>query len=59
MQHFERAQQQWGIFQSLWFVVVTFSTVGYGDSVPGDWPAQTFVMGSIIMALIILPVQVG
>ena len=39
-------------------MVVTFSTVGYGDSVPSDWPAQTFVMFSIFMALIILPMQV-
>ena len=59
VQHFERAQRRWGTFKSLWFVVVTFSTVGYGDSVPADWPAQTFVMFSIFMALIILPMQVG
>jgi hypothetical protein len=32
--------------------------VGYGDSVPADWPAQTFVMFSIFMALIIMPMQV-
>ncbi|XP_046845031.1 potassium channel subfamily T member 2-like isoform X2 [Xenia sp. Carnegie-2017] len=57
VQHFERVHKKWNMFESLWFVVVTFSTVGYGDKVPNDWPAQTFVMLSIIMALVILPMQ--
>ena len=43
----------------LWFVVVTFSTVGYGEYTPNDWPAQTFVMIMIAIALILLPVEVG
>ena len=40
-------------------MVVTFSTVGYGDYRPDDWPAQTFVIIMIACALILLPVEVG
>ena len=37
-----------GIFQSLWFCVVTMSTVGYGDVTPIKW------LGRIAAALVIL-----
>ncbi len=37
-----------GIFQSLWFCVVTMSTVGYGDVTPIRW------LGRIAAALVIL-----
>ena len=40
-------------------MVVTFSTVGYGEFTPSDWPAQTFVMIMIACALILLPVEVS
>lgn len=56
--HLERAQKQWNFFECIWFVVVTFSTVGYGDHTPPDWPAQTFVMLMIITALVLLPIEV-
>ena len=39
--------------------MVTFSTVGYGDYRPDDWPAQTFVIIMIACALILLPVEVS
>lgn len=34
---------------SLWWVVVTLSTVGYGDAVPLTWPGRT--LGAVIMIL--------
>ena len=42
----------------IWFVMVTFSTVGYGEYTPSDWPAQTFVMIMIACAIIMLPIEV-
>ena len=58
--HLERPNRQpWDLFESTWFIVVTFSTVGYGDYKPEDWPAQTFVMIMIACALILLPVEVS
>ena len=56
--HLERPASKWNFFVCLWFVVVTFSTVGYGEYTPNDWPAQTFVMIMIACALILLPVEV-
>lgn len=57
--HLERPASRWNLQVCLWFVVVTFSTVGYGEYTPDDWPAQTFVMIMIAIALILLPVEVG
>lgn len=45
------------IFESFYFVVVTFSTVGYGDFKPETWPSQLFIMVMICVALIVLPTQ--
>lgn len=45
------------IFESIYFVVVTFSTVGYGDFKPETWPSQLFIMVMICVALIVLPTQ--
>ena len=58
LQHLERAHGNWTMFKALWFVVVTFSTVGYGDTVPRDNLSRTWVMIMIIMALLILPAEV-
>ncbi|KAJ7339482.1 potassium channel, sub T, member 2 [Desmophyllum pertusum] len=55
--HLERPASKWNFFVCIWFVVVTFSTVGYGEYTPNDWPAQTFVMIMIACALILLPVE--
>ena len=58
--HLERAvREPWDFFDCIWFVVVTFSTVGYGDTRPNDWPGQTFVIIMIACALILLPVEVS
>ena len=46
------------LFQSTYYVVVTFSTVGYGDYVPDIWPSQLYMVIMICVALIVLPTQV-
>ncbi|XP_058969191.2 potassium channel subfamily T member 1 isoform X2 [Pocillopora verrucosa] len=55
--HLERPASQWSFFVCIWFVMVTFSTVGYGEFTPSDWPAQTFVMIMIACAIIMLPIE--
>lgn len=40
-------------------MVVTFSTVGYGDLVPDIWPSQLYMVIMICVALIVLPTQVS
>ncbi|XP_016844675.1 potassium channel subfamily T member 2 isoform X3 [Nasonia vitripennis] len=58
IQHFQRAgHRHLNLFQSTYFVVVTFSTVGYGDFVPDIWPSQLFMVIMICVALIVLPTQ--
>ncbi|BFZ20395.1 hypothetical protein BsWGS_23433 [Bradybaena similaris] len=57
--HLQRASKKnFGMFQSLWFVVVTLATVGFGDVCPDIWPSQLFIMIMICFALVILPTQV-
>lgn len=59
IQHFQRAgHRHLNLFQSTYFVVVTFSTVGYGDFVPDIWPSQLYMVIMICVALIVLPTQV-
>jgi voltage-gated potassium channel Kch len=59
IQHFQRAgHRHLNLFQSMYYVVVTFSTVGYGDFVPDIWPSQLFMVIMICVALIVLPTQV-
>ena len=59
VQHFQRAgHRHLNLFQSSYFVVVTFSTVGYGDLVPDIWPSQLYMVVMICVALIVLPTQV-
>ncbi|XP_063982532.1 potassium channel subfamily T member 2 [Diachasmimorpha longicaudata] len=58
IQHFQRAgHRHLNLFQSTYFVVVTFSTVGYGDFVPDIWPSQLYMVCMICVALIVLPTQ--
>ncbi|XP_035229849.1 potassium channel subfamily T member 1-like [Stegodyphus dumicola] len=57
-QHFQRSgNHEVNLFKSLYFVVVTFSTVGYGDYRPDVWPSQLFMVVMICVALIVLPTQ--
>ncbi|XP_076336746.1 potassium channel subfamily T member 2-like isoform X3 [Tachypleus tridentatus] len=57
-QHFQRAGSlHVNMLESLYFVVVTFSTVGYGDYRPDNYPSQLFMVVMICVALIVLPTQ--
>ncbi|XP_075735912.1 slowpoke 2 isoform X3 [Rhipicephalus microplus] len=57
-QHFQRAGvEHVDLFESFYFVVVTLSTVGYGDFKPDVWPSQLFMVAMICAALIVLPTQ--
>nr|XP_039272908.1 potassium channel subfamily T member 2-like isoform X1 [Styela clava] len=58
VQQLERAgKYRMDIFDSLWFVIVTFSTVGYGDITPTIWPSRVVVIVTIVVALGVLPSQ--
>uniref|UniRef100_A0A8D0GGI9 Potassium channel domain-containing protein n=1 Tax=Sphenodon punctatus TaxID=8508 RepID=A0A8D0GGI9_SPHPU len=59
IQHLERAGNNLTLFDSLYFCIVTFSTVGFGDVTPKIWPSQLLVVIMICVALIVLPIQVA
>ncbi|RWS01062.1 potassium channel subfamily T member 2-like protein [Dinothrombium tinctorium] len=57
-QHFQRAGgRNVNLFEGLYFVVVTFATVGYGDYKPENMSSQLFMVIMICVALIVLPTQ--
>uniref|UniRef100_A0A8C1Z792 Si:dkey-21e5.1 n=1 Tax=Cyprinus carpio TaxID=7962 RepID=A0A8C1Z792_CYPCA len=57
IQHLERAGKSLTLFDALYFCIVTFSTVGYGDVTPRIWPSQLLVVIMICVALVVLPLQ--
>uniref|UniRef100_A0A8C9TBX0 Potassium sodium-activated channel subfamily T member 1 n=1 Tax=Scleropages formosus TaxID=113540 RepID=A0A8C9TBX0_SCLFO len=57
IQHLERAGKNLSLFNSLYFCIVTFSTVGFGDVTPQIWPSQLLVVIMICVALVVLPLQ--
>ncbi|XP_035996242.1 potassium channel subfamily T member 2 [Fundulus heteroclitus] len=57
IQHLERAGQNLSLFNSFYFCIVTFSTVGFGDVTPRIWPSQLLVVIMICVALVVLPLQ--
>lgn len=59
IQHLERIGKKLNLFDSLYFCIVTFSTVGFGDVTPETWPSKLFVVAMICVALVVLPIQVN
>uniref|UniRef100_W5K379 Potassium sodium-activated channel subfamily T member 2 n=1 Tax=Astyanax mexicanus TaxID=7994 RepID=W5K379_ASTMX len=57
IQHLERAGKQLSLFDSVYFCIVTFSTVGYGDIYPIIWPSKLLVVIMICVVLLVLPIQ--
>ncbi|KAM8929904.1 potassium channel subfamily T member 2 isoform 2-T2 [Pelodytes ibericus] len=57
IQHLERAGNHLSLFDSLYFCIVTFSTVGFGDVTPKIWPSKLLVVIMICVALVVLPIQ--
>lgn len=56
MQHLQRAGRiQMTLFQAFYFVIVTFSTVGYGEFYPDYWLSQLWVIATICTACPLLP----
>lgn len=61
MQHLQRASKgnRLSMFEAMYFVIVTFSTVGYGDISPDIWISQLFMILMICVAFASIPRQVG
>ncbi|XP_069379484.1 potassium channel subfamily T member 1-like isoform X6 [Paralichthys olivaceus] len=57
IQHLERAGKKLTLFDSFYFCIVTFSTVGYGDVTPQILPSKLLVVILICVALVVLPLQ--
>lgn len=45
------------LFNAIYFTIVTFSTVGYGDITPTGIVPRLWVMGMIVLGLIVLPAE--
>ncbi|CAI4228796.1 unnamed protein product [Auanema sp. JU1783] len=58
IEHFQRGGgRKFDLFTSFYFVMVTLSTVGYGDFYPDNWMSRLCVVILICVALIMLPSQ--
>ena len=60
-QHLQKAnlKKYVSIFDALYFIVTTFSTVGYGDITPDTWPSKLFMSIMILIVLTVVPTQVN
>ncbi|CAG9536774.1 unnamed protein product [Cercopithifilaria johnstoni] len=59
IEHLQRSgERRFDLFTSFYFVIVTFSTVGYGDWYPDTWMSRLFVVILICIAFAILPKQI-
>uniref|UniRef100_A0A914E9U6 Uncharacterized protein n=1 Tax=Acrobeloides nanus TaxID=290746 RepID=A0A914E9U6_9BILA len=59
MEHLQRAgSRHFGLFNSFYFIIVTFSRVGYGDFYPDFWVSQLFVVILIVAVLPVLTIRV-
>ncbi|XP_033759939.1 potassium channel subfamily T member 2-like [Pecten maximus] len=60
VQHIQRGSSgaELTMFESFYFVIVTFSTVGYGDISPDTWLGQLFMTCMIGLAFAFIPRQV-
>ncbi|XP_070209297.1 potassium channel subfamily T member 2-like isoform X2 [Littorina saxatilis] len=59
IQHIQRSsfERPLNMFEAVYFVIVTFSTVGYGDISPDIWLGQLFMFLMICVAFVFLPTQ--
>ncbi|XP_065124179.1 potassium channel subfamily T member 2 [Paramisgurnus dabryanus] len=57
VEHLQRAGGKINLFESFYFCIVTFSTVGFGDVIPDIWPSKLLVVIMIFVALLVLPIQ--
>ncbi|XP_060589732.1 potassium channel subfamily T member 2-like isoform X4 [Ruditapes philippinarum] len=60
VQHIQRASSELhlNLFDAIYFVIVTFSTVGYGDISPDIWPSRVFMILMICIAFAAIPMQI-
>ncbi|XP_078354170.1 uncharacterized protein LOC144638790 isoform X2 [Oculina patagonica] len=57
-EHFPRTFFK-GVGEGLWWSVITFSTVGYGDRCPKSMPAKIFAMAWFLIGLVIFAIFMG
>ena len=55
----ERSEDDWGMDNAMWFTIVTFTTVGYGDIVPKSWLGKLVGVVSAIFGIIASAVLVS
>lgn len=57
LHHVQRIDSRISLFDTYWFVMVTLSTVGYGDISPSHWTGKLLVTIFIVAALVLLVPQ--